>query len=102
MTRSSFLRSEARRELSQAAIRGIADPAMLAEIVFGASWHERPRLLTIINSTSPLQFSADAAQVLVRLARLGQQQGYPRRERRLNDAVKRGVCRIVGLLTART
>jgi trimethylamine--corrinoid protein Co-methyltransferase len=44
----------------------------VAEIVHGATWHERPRLLTIINSTSPLQFSAEAAKVLVRLARLGQ------------------------------
>lgn len=44
----------------------------VAEIVHGASWHERPRLITIINSTSPLQLSAEAAQVLMRLARLGQ------------------------------
>jgi trimethylamine--corrinoid protein Co-methyltransferase len=42
------------------------------EIVFGVDWHERPRLWSIINSTSPLQFSADGAQVLLRLARLGQ------------------------------
>jgi trimethylamine--corrinoid protein Co-methyltransferase len=44
----------------------------VCEIVYGAGWHERPRLWTIINSTSPLQVSADAAQVLMRLARLGQ------------------------------
>jgi trimethylamine--corrinoid protein Co-methyltransferase len=44
----------------------------VAEILYGAAWHERPRLWTIINSTSPLQVSADAAQVLLRLARLGQ------------------------------
>ena len=42
------------------------------EIVYGAEWHEQPRLWSIINSTSPLQFSADGAQVLLRLARLGQ------------------------------
>jgi len=42
------------------------------EIVHGAEWHERPRLWSIINSTSPLQFSAAGAQVLLRLARLGQ------------------------------
>jgi len=42
------------------------------EILHGAEWHERPRLWSIINSTSPLQFSADACQVLMRLARLGQ------------------------------
>jgi trimethylamine--corrinoid protein Co-methyltransferase len=44
----------------------------VCEIVYGASWHERQRLWTIINSTSPLQISGDAAQVLMRLARLGQ------------------------------
>jgi trimethylamine--corrinoid protein Co-methyltransferase len=44
----------------------------VCEILYGAAWHERPRLWTIINSTSPLQVSADAAQVLMRLARLGQ------------------------------
>jgi len=42
------------------------------EILHGAEWHQRPRLWSIINSTSPLQFSADGAQVLLRLARLGQ------------------------------
>ena len=42
------------------------------EILYGAGWYERARLWTIINSTSPLQVSADAAQVLLRLARLGQ------------------------------
>ena len=44
----------------------------VAEIVYGAEWHEQPRLWTNINSTSPLQFSAGGAQVLLRLARLGQ------------------------------
>ncbi len=42
------------------------------EILYGAQWHERPRLWTVINTTSPLQFSAAGAQVLLRLARLGQ------------------------------
>jgi trimethylamine--corrinoid protein Co-methyltransferase len=42
------------------------------EILFGAEWHERPRLWSIVNSTSPLQFSAEGAQVLLNLARLGQ------------------------------
>ena len=42
------------------------------EIVYGAEWHERPRLWSVINSTSPLQFSADGAQAILRLARLGQ------------------------------
>lgn len=44
----------------------------VCEILYGGDWHQRPRLWTIINSTSPLQISADAAQVLMRLARLGQ------------------------------
>lgn len=42
------------------------------EILHGETWHERPRLWSVINTTSPLQFSAEAAQVLLRLARLGQ------------------------------
>jgi len=41
-------------------------------IVYGAEWQEQPRLWSVINSTSPLQFSAEGAQVLLRLARLGQ------------------------------
>ena len=42
------------------------------EILYGADWHARPRLWSVINTTSPLQFSAAGAQVLLRLARLGQ------------------------------
>ena len=44
----------------------------VAEIVYGADWHERPRLWVVINSTSPLQLSAEAGRALLRLARLGQ------------------------------
>ena len=42
------------------------------EILWGSDWHERPRVLTVINTTSPLQFSPDGAGGLLRLARLGQ------------------------------
>jgi len=42
------------------------------EILHGAEWHAQPRLWSVVNTTSPLQFSADGAQVLLRLARLGQ------------------------------
>ena len=42
------------------------------EILFGAEWHQVPRALAIINTSSPLQLSAEAGQALVRLARLGQ------------------------------
>ena len=42
------------------------------EILFGAAWHELPRALAIVNTSSPLQLSAEAGQALVRLARLGQ------------------------------
>ena len=42
------------------------------EILYGAEWHRQPRLWSVINTTSPLQFSADGAQVALRLARLGQ------------------------------
>jgi trimethylamine--corrinoid protein Co-methyltransferase len=41
-------------------------------ILHGADWHARARLWSVINTTSPLQFSSEAAQVLLRLARLGQ------------------------------
>ena len=34
------------------------------EILHGADWHARPRLWSVINTTSPLQFSAEGAQVL--------------------------------------
>ena len=42
------------------------------EIVYGADWHERPRIWSIVNSTSPLQLSENACQAILRLARLGQ------------------------------
>ena len=42
------------------------------EILYGADWHTRRRLWSVINTTSPLQFSAEGAQVALRLARLGQ------------------------------
>ena len=42
------------------------------EILHGAEWHRQPRLWSVINTTSPLQYSADGAQVALRLARLGQ------------------------------
>jgi len=42
------------------------------EILHGAHWHTRPRLWSVINTTSPLQLSGEGAQVLLRLARLGQ------------------------------
>ena len=44
----------------------------VAEILYGAAWCERPRLWTIVNTTSPLQMSAEVGQVLLRLARLVQ------------------------------
>jgi trimethylamine--corrinoid protein Co-methyltransferase len=44
----------------------------VAEILYGAGWHDRPRLWTVINTTSPLQLSLEAGRSLLRLARLGQ------------------------------
>ncbi len=44
----------------------------VAEILYGAGWHDRPRLWTVINTTSPLQLSPEAGRSLLRLARLGQ------------------------------
>ncbi len=44
----------------------------VAEILYGAGWHDRPRLWTVINTTSPLRLSLEAGRSLLRLARLGQ------------------------------
>jgi len=42
------------------------------EILFGAEWHDRPRGLIILNTSSPLQITGETARLLVRWARLGQ------------------------------
>jgi trimethylamine---corrinoid protein Co-methyltransferase len=42
------------------------------EILFGAHWHDRPRGLIILNTSSPLQITEETARLLVRWARLGQ------------------------------
>jgi trimethylamine--corrinoid protein Co-methyltransferase len=44
----------------------------VAEILYGADWHSRPRLWIVVNTTSPLQLSAEACRAVLRLARLGQ------------------------------
>jgi trimethylamine--corrinoid protein Co-methyltransferase len=44
----------------------------VAEILYGGEWHDRPRLWTVINTTSPLQLSVEAGRALLCLARLGQ------------------------------
>lgn len=46
--------------------------AAVHEVLYGAAWHDRPRGLIILNTTSPLQISAETARLLVRWARLGQ------------------------------
>ena len=57
---------------SVTSLREVQVAADVYEILYGADWHEQPRLWSIVNSTSPLQLSADGAQVIMRLARLGQ------------------------------
>ena len=47
-------------------------PSGSNEILFGAAWYARPRALIVLNTTSPLQLSAENARILVRWARLGQ------------------------------
>ena len=42
------------------------------EILYGAEWHALPRLWTFLNSTSPLQLSAEVSRAIRRLASLGQ------------------------------
>ncbi len=44
----------------------------VAEILYGAEWHDRPRLWTVVNTTSPLQLSLEASRALLTLARLNQ------------------------------
>jgi len=71
--------THARLTLSDKAIEWVAsaDEDIVAaerinEILFGAAWHDRPRALIVLNTTSPLQLSAENARILVRWARLGQ------------------------------
>jgi len=69
----------ARLTLSDKAIEWISstepdvdDSVRINEILFGAEWHERPRALTILNTTAPLLVSSETARILLRWARLGQ------------------------------
>jgi trimethylamine--corrinoid protein Co-methyltransferase len=71
--------THARLTLSDKAIEWVAsvdedidDAERINEILFGAAWHERPRALIVLNTTSPLQLSAENARILVRWSRLGQ------------------------------
>jgi trimethylamine--corrinoid protein Co-methyltransferase len=50
----------------------VDDSLHINEILFGADWHTRPRALTILNTTAPLQVSGETARILLRWARLGQ------------------------------
>jgi CO/xanthine dehydrogenase FAD-binding subunit len=36
------------------------------EVLFGAAWHDRPRGLIILNTSSPLQITGETARILVR------------------------------------
>jgi trimethylamine--corrinoid protein Co-methyltransferase len=77
--RRTLLGTHARLVLSDKAAEPVAatdsdlDVAVAVhEILFGADWHERPRGLIILNSSSPLQIAGETARILVRWARLGQ------------------------------
>lgn len=48
------------------------DDERINEILYGAAWHERPRALVVVNTTAPLQLSAETARIIMRWARLGQ------------------------------
>jgi trimethylamine--corrinoid protein Co-methyltransferase len=50
----------------------VDDSIRINEILFGAGWHERPRALTVLNTTAPLLVSSETARILIRWARLGQ------------------------------
>ena len=71
--------THARLTLSDKAIEWVAsvdedvdDAERINEILFGASWHQRPRALIVLNTSTPLQLSGETARILLRWARLGQ------------------------------
>jgi len=71
--------THARLTLSDKAIEWVAsvdedldDAERINEILFGASWHHRPRALIVLNTSTPLQLSGETARILLRWARLGQ------------------------------
>lgn len=54
---------------SQENLRVVSD---ISEIVHGPAWFERPRVLCVLNSTSPLTFEPEVCLATRELARLGQ------------------------------
>ncbi|MHB8870781.1 MAG: trimethylamine methyltransferase family protein [Thermoleophilia bacterium] len=51
----------------------LADAALTtAEIIWGAGWHERPCLMSVLNSTSPLILEAETCRGIRTLAEFGQ------------------------------
>ena len=50
----------------------VDDAERINEILFGAGWHEHPRALIVLNTSSPLQIAGETARILLRWARLGQ------------------------------
>jgi len=44
----------------------------VAEILYGADWHSRPRLWIVVNTTSPLQLAAETCRTIRCMAELGQ------------------------------
>ena len=53
-----------------AELAGVA--AATAEIMWGADWHEQPRLVFVGNTMSPLAIESETCRVIVSMARLGQ------------------------------
>ncbi len=50
----------------------LSDALTVAGIVFGESWANEPRVIAVMNPTSPLQLSAEVCTSIETLARLGQ------------------------------
>ena len=65
MTDKPVLYSTARPSELQAALE-------TAAIMWGDEWHRELRVLTVVNSTSPLQFDAGTCRAILAFARLGQ------------------------------
>ena len=71
-TRARLLASDKAIEWVASVDKDVGDAERINEILYGAAWHDRPRALIVLNTSSPLQISAETTRILMRWARLGQ------------------------------
>ena len=73
--RSTYARltlSDKSTEWIASAEEDLDDAIAINEILWGAGWHDVPRALIVLNTTSPLQLAGENVRMLLRWARLGQ------------------------------